>query len=232
MVGRLTGLLLMCKYQVPSKNCIDGLRFLILIDALMCLRISLCLLLCTGLHAAITITFEEIGTDVVSTYSGTLDTNDPNINDISELSRFASKFNPRLGYYANPPGGWRTAAGSYVIDASNSNSPFYDGPREGDGRGFGSGTETAPTTFTGDAFGIFQNSLVLPDDWTSGSEIAGQMTWANVSLEDLGVDSSQDHTWTLRGTGDTITMSVIPEPRSYALLLGGLFLGLVALRRR
>ena len=71
-----------------------------------------------SLSGKVLITFKESGNDVVSTYSGTLYTDDPNINDISELSRFASKFNPSLGYYSNPPGGWRTAAGSYVVDAS------------------------------------------------------------------------------------------------------------------
>ena len=174
-----------------------------------------------NLCGEVVITFEESGNDVVSTYSGTLDTDDPNINDISELSRFASKFNPSLGYYANPPGGWRTAAGSYVVDASNSNSPFYDGPREGSsGRGFGLGTETAPTSVSGDPFGLYQNSLVLPEGWTSGSQVSGQMTWENTTLGNLGYDSSQDHVWTLRGTNDTITMIVVPEPATYGLILG------------
>ena len=178
-------------------------------------------ILTISLSGEVVITFEESSNNVVSIYSGTLDTDDPNINDISELSRFASKFNPSLGYYANPPGGWRTAAGSYVIDAPNSNSPFYDGPREGSsGRGFGLGTEIAPTSISGDPFGLYQNSPVLPDGWTSGSQISGQMTWENTTLENLGYDSSQNHVWTLRGTNDTITMIVVPEQASYGLLLG------------
>ena len=73
---------------------------------------------------------------------------------------------------------------------------------------------------------------MLPDDWTSGSNISGQMTWANTSLESLGIDTSQVHTWTLRVTGDTITMSVVPESSNYALLLGSLVLGLLAYRRQ
>ena len=198
----------------------------------MFLRSLIFVLLCTGLNAAVTITFEQIENDVISSYSGTLDTNHPDISDVSTLSSAVAKFDPSLGYYTNPPGGWRTFAGSYVVDNSSSNSPFYDGPRLGNGRGFGTGTQLDPTQISGDAFGIFQNSLVLPDDWTSGSNISGQMTWANTSLDSLGIDTSQVHTWTLRGTGDTITMGVVPESSSYALLLGGLALGLVALRRR
>ena len=73
---------------------------------------------------------------------------------------------------------------------------------------------------------------MLPDDWTSGSNISGQMTWANTSLDSLGIDTSQVHTWTLRGTGDTITMSVVPESSSAALLLGIIALGLMAFRRQ
>ena len=198
----------------------------------MLLRSSLFFLLCTGLNAAITITFDQIGNDAVSYYSGTLDTNDPNIFDYSRLGS-AYNFNPSLGYYTNQPGEWRTPAGSYVVDNSSSNSPFYDGPKLGTaGRGFGTGTAFNPTETSGDAFGIFQNSLVLPDDWTSGSNISGQMTWANTSIASLGVDASQVHTWTLRGTGDTITMSVVPESSNYALLLGSLVLGLLAYRRQ
>ena len=197
----------------------------------MFLRGLLFFLLCTGLNAGITITFDEIGNDVVSYYTGTLDTNDPNIYDYSLLGA-ANNFNPSLGYYTSRPGGWRTPTGSYVVDNPSSNSPFYDGPRLGSGKGFGLGGSVSPTAVSGDAFGIFQNSLVLPEDWTSGSSISGQMTWANTSLESLGVDTSQVHTWTLRGTGDTITMmSVVPESSSYPLLLGGLVLGLLALRR-
>ena len=190
-----------------------------------CICYFFIVLISFSLSGEVVITFEESGNDVVSTYSGTLDTDDPNINDISELSRFASKFNPSLGYYANPPGGWRTAAGSYVVDASNSSSPFYDGPREGSsGRGFGLGSETAPTSISGDPFGLFQNSLVLPEGWTSGSQISGQMIWENATLENLGYDSSQDHTWILRGTDDKITITVIPEPSTYSLILGVLAL--------
>ena len=188
-------------------------------------------MLCTGLNATITITFDQIDIDVVSYYSGTLDTNDPNIFDYSRLGS-AYNFNPFLGYFTNQPGGWRAPGGSYVEDNSSSNSPFYDGPRLGSGNGFGSGGQTNPTETSGDAFGIFQKALVLPDDWTSGSNISGQMTWADTFLESLGVDTSQVHTWTLRGSGDTITMSVVPESSSFALILGCLALGLLSLRRR
>ena len=116
-----------------------------------------------SLSGEVVITFEESGNDVVSTYSGTLDTDDPNINDISELSRFASKIQSQLRLLCQSPWWLGTAAGSYVVDASNSNSPFYDGPREGSsGRGFGLGTKTAPTFISGDPFGVLSKFLVLP----------------------------------------------------------------------
>ena len=197
----------------------------------MFLRGLLFFLLCSGLNAAITITFDQIGNDVVSYYSGTLNTNDPKIFDNSALVS-AYNFNPSLGYYTNQPSGWRTFSGPYFVDNPSSSSPFYDGPRLGNGRGFGFGGQADPTETSGDAFGIFQKALVLPDDWTSGSNISGQMTWANTSLDSLGIDTSQVHTWTLRGTGDTITMSVVPESSSTALLLGIIALGLMAFRRQ
>jgi len=36
----------------------------------------------------------------------------------------------------------------------------------------------------------------------------------------------------LRGTDDTITMTVVPEPSTYTLILGVLALGFVALRNK
>ena len=198
----------------------------------MLLRGLLFFLLCTGLNAAMTITFDQIGNDVVSYYSGALDTDHADIFDYGTLGSAVTKFNPSLGYYVKTPSSWRTPTGPYVVDNPSSNSPFYDGPRLGTGSGFGTGTAFEPTQISGDIFGIFQNSLVLPDDWTSGSNISGQMTWANTSIASLGVDTSQVHTWKLRGTGDTITMSVVPESSSYAMILGGLVLGLMAYRRQ
>ena len=186
----------------------------------------------TSLQAAISITFQEIAGDVVSTFSGTLDTDDPNIYDDSQISS-GGLFAPESGAYVSFASSWRTPNGSYVIDAPTGNfSPFYDGPREGIGNGFGTGTQATPTSVTGDAFGIYQNSLILPADWTSGSSVSGSMTWENTTLSALGYDSSQNHVWILRGTSDTITMSFVPEPSSYALLTGLAVLALAIRRRR
>ena len=152
-------------------------------------------MLCSGLNAAITITFDQIGNDVVSYYSGTLNTNDPKIFDNSALVS-AYNFNPSLGYYTNQPSGWRTFSGSYVVDNSSSNSPFYDGPRLGSGSGLALVARLTRQKHQR-CFWYFPKALVLPDDWISGSNISGQMTWANTSLDSLGIDTSQVHTWTL-----------------------------------
>ena len=180
-------------------------------------RFLLLFLTSITLRAEIIITFNETNNDVVASFSGTLDTNDPNIYDYSALGS-GPKFNPSLGYFISLPSGWRTPNGTYLIDGPTS-APFYDGPRLGiNGRGFGSGGSNTPTEVIGDAFGIFQGSLVLPNDWTSGSEISGQMTWEDTTLNELGVDSSEDHEWTLRGTADKIIMAVVPETSAFGLI--------------
>lgn len=189
------------------------------------------IVMATSLQAAISITFQEIAGDVVSTFSGTLNTDDPDIYDFSQIVS-GGLFAPESGAYVSFASSWRTPTGSYVIDNSSSNSPFYEGPREGSGRGYGTGTQATPTSVTGDAFGMYQNSLILPGDWTSGSSVSGTMTWENTTLSALGYDSTQDHVWTLRGTSDTITMTVVPEPSSIALLTSLGVLALAISRRR
>ena len=182
-------------------------------------RFLLLFLISIPLRAEIIIAFNETNNDVVASFSGTLDTNDPNIFDYSALGS-GPKFNPSLGYFNSLPSGWRTPGGTYLIDGPTS-GPFYDGPRLGSsGVGFGSGGSTIPNVVIGDAFGIFQTSLVLPNDWTSGSEISGQMTWEDTTLDELGVDSSEDHEWTLRGTADKIIMTFVPETSAFGLITG------------
>ena len=181
-------------------------------------RFLLLLLISISLRAEIIIAFNETNNDVVASFSGTLDTNDPNIFDYSALGS-GPNFNPSLGYFNSLPSGWRTPGGTYLIDGPTS-GPFYDGPRLGSsGVGFGSGDNTIPTVVIGDAFGIFQTSLVLPNDWTSGNEISGQMTWEDTTLDELGVDSSEDHEWTLRGTADKIIMGIFGTCFAIALFI-------------
>ena len=57
-----------------------------------------------------------------------------------------------------------------------------------------------------------------------------QATWTNSNLYGATLPEGYDQAW-FENEG-AIFEETVPEPSSYALLLGGLALGLVALRRR
>jgi len=101
-----------------------------------------------------------------------------------------------------------------------------------------------PDVFSGDYFGIAEhvsnnvgNKILIPHNYVSGAFLQASYTFYNKTLIDFGLTGTEsDLTWTW-GEGasqDSFVLKVtpVPEPSSYALLLGGLALGLIALRRR
>lgn len=102
-----------------------------------------------------------------------------------------------------------------------------------------------PDTFTGDYFGIAQhstnnqaNSILIPHNYVSGSFLSASYTFNNKTLSDFGLSSNEaDLVWTW-GEGsyaDSFTLKVgqpVPEPSTYALLIGCLALSSAFLKRR
>jgi len=148
---------------------------------------------------------EDIGSDVVFTYSGSIDTtgltlgsgNSQSLGWIGTLGG-TDRFYAMNGYVR-----W---TGAVTTDT------------------FGVSLNTSGVA-TGDSFGFEQNIVWLDPNYVSGSAMNGTLTFANTNLGTLGFSVGQSFVATL--PNDTITvnigpMSAVPLPAGLPLLLVGL----------
>ncbi len=174
--------------------------------------------------ADVIINFEEVGGNVRATYSGTLDlsglsftsgNSSLNVHRVGSTGggRFINSYphgsgvNQYTDPFASVPDVWKT--GSFV----NVNG----------GHG-------------GDHFVVYNGGTnplrLLASDITGTTwNGSGFLQWDSTTIAGLDLDLSVDRIWTLNnGSGDTITMSAVPEPSAAASL--GLIGAVFSLRRR
>lgn len=179
-----------------------------------------------GANAAVTITFNEVGSSVIATVSGSA--------NLAALIGVATNvpviFVGESSVYANPV--------FLGIGGSSSFDPYgtISGPAS-----IGSGIiQIAATSTSGDFVGIGNGTgtgnppvdLWLPASYSSGSPLSGSSTWTGQSLSTLGIDPGvYVWSWGSGSSADTLTLDVIPEPSS-ALLLGLGTIGFLATNRR
>jgi hypothetical protein len=176
--------------------------------------------------ATFTINIDQIGGDVVSTGTGTIDTTD---------LAFAGNFNiyagitPDTAEAVGGPSGHFTGSGFY---------DNLDGPLPSS---FGSGGAAYPSSGSGDSAGFATDFIILPENYVSGAALYNTDTYAGASLSSLGLTPG---TYTVNfGTGpdaDSVVINVavlsspsVPEPASIAAAgLALPALGLFAWKRR
>jgi hypothetical protein len=180
-----------------------------------------------GVDAALVITVSETGGNVVANSVGSL-------NTTALTDTFGGS------------GSGMVPSTGYLVTGSNDADDL---------RGYQ--TVTGPVTFgtrvtfagtssaSGDTIGVFggrltgggqisAGSIIVPDDYVSGSQLSGTATWVLQSFDSLGLDEgSYTWTWGSGATADSLTLNIgaVPEPSS-ALLLGLGALGLAGIRRR
>jgi hypothetical protein len=142
--------------------------------------------------SGLVVTILEVGSDVIMSGSGSL-----NVTGLSEGSvQTAGGINGTLGYW--------------VIGQTN---PFFARKFFGNNlnvypNSFGSGY-TAPTSYSGDTFGIQDGSLgkdiVLPLGYTSGSPLSGTATFANKTISSMGLTPG---TYLYDWGSDSITLQI------------------------
>lgn len=155
-------------------------------------------------QAAVVITLQEQGNDVVATASGTLNLAALTLTDNGNFS-----------------GGFLAPAPSWIVLRPTSNIAPYDGYTAITAPGgFGPGPFKQPTTFSGDYVGPLNNDLRVPGGYVSGTAISSTATWANTDFATLGVTPG-DYVWSWGsgGNADTLTLSAsaVPEPSTWAL---------------
>jgi len=173
--------------------------------------------------AAIVMTANEIGNDVVFSYSGTL--------NLAGMSAFDNTSIATSRVWASGTlVQWRTAANNISSRYLNA---FSSRPQN---LGSGSLTSADTSSATG-LFGVSGSNLYLDNtltasDWLNTTQ-SGSMTFQNNTLAGLGI-AEGTYTWVLSGTAaDTITLNAVPEPSSLALFgVGGVVFACVAYRRR
>ena len=174
-------------------------------------------------RAAVTISINQVGADVVATASGS-------ITSLSGLTAGSSYVTPDSAVLA----GW--AANINMGPAQNSGNPVtsYTGFSATPANfGYSESPFAIPTSSTGSfLFTLYFGTLQLSQSYVLGTAFDQTATWTNQSISSLKLAPG---TYTYAWAGDAIDIVVnatpVPEPSTYGLALGGLALALVAARR-
>lgn len=173
-------------------------------------------------EAALILTIQPYGPDVVVTGSGSLDLG------------AASPGNAALPLEGNlwPVGGF------FAVGPHMHGYDFYDIIADGPSS-FGTGPGAPASTGTGDTFGLSftDRRVFLPEGYASGGTLDGTSTYEGRTLDGLGL-APGTYQWTTEasdGSGgvvqDTITLNVVPEPGAFGLCAAGALWGFALVRR-
>jgi len=182
-------------------------------------------LLHAAAEAAITVDIEEVGSDVVVSYSGSIDTTGIGFNLVSpsSLRRIAAFGGNAM--FAGQDG----ARGASLTDFGQ--TPWTVAPTP-----FGSGGLFEADSYSiaaGDSFGFQSNGFFVEWGYTSGKPISGSMTFENQTLASMGINVGDGIMNATFSSGDTLTVNAVPEPTSIAFMAtGSLAAGVVVVARR
>ena len=95
---------------------------------------------------------------------------------------------------------------------------------------------TTTPTYSGDAWGFSSGRVIAPSNYTANASISGSLTFAGLDLTALGFTPTEIANGGTIGSGNFIVhwsaSSPIPEPSTYATILGAGALGIAIIRRR
>ena len=162
----------------------------------------------TESHAAYVVDFQQDGSNVIATGSGTLDLSALTFR--TSLPNFAAVY-PAAGLALVGP-----TTSTYTDEYSGVS---FSGPAD-----FGSGIDDiAATSGSGDLVGVAYpiEVILVPQGYVSGAALSDTSTWSGQSLNSLGITpGTYSWTWGSGATADsfTLTTSVVPEPASLSLI--------------
>ncbi len=162
----------------------------------------------------LTFTMNNVGSDVVATISGSVNTDALTVHQIN---------------YTDSGAVW---AAQGVLAVGSEHSLWRWTGFASETSSFGSGVYYKADSSTDDyaSVNFLQLSLYLPKDYVSGSALSGTSTWNDVSVDAPLYIVPGTYTMTYNGGADSIVVNVIPEPATALIVaLGG---GLLALFRR
>ncbi|WPJ98134.1 hypothetical protein SH580_10525 [Coraliomargarita algicola] len=166
--------------------------------------------------AAVNVTLEAVGVDVVATVTGTANLTDLTYEDSGNFGG----------------GGLSSSAGSFLVGTGEFDiySLLPSIP-------FGPGGNFTSDSNTGSALGVFFyttiTTLLVPADYASGESLNATSTFNNKTIADIGATpGSYVWNWGTGANADSVTLTVVPESNTYAALAGIFALACVAMRRR
>ena len=189
-------------------------------------KLAFCLFLGSAIssatQAAITIYMEEVGSNVVATLSGAINslpgapTQSGGVGVFSGvrpsgstmafgLSKFSGVQTVQMHYYT---------ATTYPSNFGTSTSLLQ------------ANSSTASTTMM--FRNLSSNNIIIDQSYVPGTAVTGALTWNNQTFNSMGV-ATGSYVW--GWSSDSITLNVVPEPSSLSLVALGLG-GLIAWNRR
>lgn len=148
-------------------------------------------------HADIAITAKEIGDDVVFSYSGSI--------DLAGLGT-SQPTSSRCAVY--PVNAYVEFGPTTAVPESN--SLYLNSVVTADSvTSIGTGGYALATSVSGSYFSVNNNSIKLPLDYASKTEISGSMTFGGSSLADLQISKAETpYSWILTN-GQEITLTIL-----------------------
>jgi hypothetical protein len=170
----------------------------------------------SGANAALTIVIEQSGADVIATTSGTFDQ--------TGLVMGSTLMTP--GLLLPSSGGFAT------VFATKRMWSGLTGPTS-----FGSNVVTPSFLNSGDALLVsgYDGQIGLPDGFVAGSSLSATTTFSNATLASLGLNVG---TYVYTAPNDTVTLKIgvttgaVPEPATWAMMIGGFGIAGAAMRRK
>lgn len=189
--------------------------------------ICLAALLGSTSDAGLVITFEESGSNVTATLSGSFATlPTPTSTSPANLGNWTRPSSP---YFDIHPG-------SGIVRYPNMNVYPFSAPNSFPAYGTGTTLLTADASTTTTAPIMFNGSnFFLEQAYVTGISFNGVSTWNNQSLTSMGLTPGS-YSGTLLNSSETVTVNVgaqpVPEPASYVATLGVGAACWIAVRRR
>ncbi len=152
--------------------------------------------------ATFTIDIRQVGPNVVSTGTGTIDTAGLTLSFYTNVT--AGSVDPSIGQSIGGPSG-------DVIYYSGASGPSK----------FGTGGQTVATSGTGAVVGVDSGLLVLPENYVSGSTVSNANTYAVQTLSTLGLTpGTYTEAFGSGADADSFVVEVdaAPEPSSASLM--------------